>query len=102
MRRRLATFAKLPRTRVCKSTFRSHCPKMATPTRPSLFCKGSSRQIPVSPKPIRTWLVKALVILGEFNDALPFIQDYLKHHATDGEALTLRGTIYRGLGDYVS
>src|SRR5579864_2983691 len=50
----------------------------------------------------RISLVRALVILGEFNDALPFIQDYLKRHATDGEGLTLRGTIYRGLGDYVS
>src|SRR5579862_2907972 len=49
----------------------------------------------------RISLVRALVILGEFNDALPFIQDYLKRHASDGDGLTLRGTIYRGLGDYV-
>jgi tetratricopeptide (TPR) repeat protein len=49
----------------------------------------------------RISLVRALVVLGEFNDALPFIQDYIKRHSSDADGLTLRGTIYRGLGDYV-
>ena len=48
----------------------------------------------------RISLVRALVILGEFGNALPFIQDYIKGHPADGDGYTLRGTIYRGLNEY--
>ena len=48
----------------------------------------------------RIALVRALVILGEFQDALPFVQDYVQRHAANGEGYKLRGEVYRGLGEH--
>ena len=50
----------------------------------------------------RISLVRALVILGEYGDALPFIQDYIARRPSDGDGYTLRGTVYRGLDEYAN
>ena len=49
---------------------------------------------------IRLSYVKALVVLAEFNIALPLITDYYKRKPHDFEALYLMGIVDRGLGNY--
>ena len=49
---------------------------------------------------IRLSYVKALVVLAEFNIALPLITDYHKRKPHDFEALYLMGVVDRGLGNY--
>src|ERR1700758_5516800 len=46
--------------------------------------------------------VKALIILAEFQTALPEIQNYLRRKPHDFEALYLMGVIDRGLGKYTA
>jgi len=49
---------------------------------------------------IRISYVKALVVLAEFDTALPLITDYYKRKPHDFEALYLMGVVDRGLGNY--
>lgn len=46
--------------------------------------------------------VKALIILGEFQTALPEIQNYFRRKPHDFDALYLMGAVDRGLGDYAA
>jgi tetratricopeptide (TPR) repeat protein len=48
----------------------------------------------------RLSLVKALVDLAEFDEALPLIQDYAGRKPEEFEAHYLFGSVYRGLGPY--
>jgi tetratricopeptide (TPR) repeat protein len=49
---------------------------------------------------IRLSYVQALVVLAEFNTALPLISDYYKRKPRDFQALYLMGVVNRGLGNY--
>src|ERR1700730_3931983 len=49
---------------------------------------------------IRLSYVKALVVLAEFNTALPLISDYYERKPHDFEALYLMGVVDRGLANY--
>src|SRR6202171_1662595 len=51
---------------------------------------------------IRISYVKALVVLAEFNTALPLITDYYKRKPHDFEVLYLMGVVDRGLGNYAA
>src|SRR5438876_166895 len=46
--------------------------------------------------------VKALIILAEFQTALPEIQSYFRRKPHDFDALYLMGVVDRGLGDYAA
>jgi tetratricopeptide (TPR) repeat protein len=46
--------------------------------------------------------VKALIILGEFQTALPEIQNYFRRKPRDFDALYLMGVVDRGLGKYAA
>src|ERR1700681_496098 len=46
--------------------------------------------------------VKALIILAEFQTALPEIQNYFRRKPHDFDALYLMGVVDRGLGDYAA
>src|SRR5437660_5841252 len=46
--------------------------------------------------------VKALIILAEFQTALPEIQGYFRRKPDDFDALYLMGVVDRGLGDYAA
>src|SRR5437588_10713549 len=46
--------------------------------------------------------VKALIILAEFQSALPEIQNYVRRKPHDFDALYLMGVVNRGLGDYAA
>lgn len=49
---------------------------------------------------VRVSYVKALVVLAEFNTALPLMQDYLLRHPNAYDAVYLMGAVDRGLGKY--
>src|SRR6266702_2282645 len=46
--------------------------------------------------------VKALIVLAEFQTALPEIQNYFRRKPHDFDALYLMGVVDRGLGDYAA
>ncbi len=46
--------------------------------------------------------VKALIVLAEFETALPEIQNYFQRKRHDFDALYLMGVVYRGLGNYAA
>src|SRR6266852_1520511 len=46
--------------------------------------------------------VKAMIILAEFQTALPVIQNYIRRKPHDFDALYLMGVVDRGLGDYAA
>lgn len=46
--------------------------------------------------------LKVLIVLGQFQTALPLAQDYLRHHPAEFDANYVLGVVQRELGDYTA